>query len=126
MEHTTFEQAVEVVNSLPTSDRERFGEWFREQERLDTKTNGASAGKAQGQTTPSALEDREARFQSALRWLEENKAKYSGQWVALDGDRLLAAGINGKQVYAEAVAAGVAVPLLQQIKVDDDLLFGGW
>ena len=78
------------------------------------------------QITPSVLEQREARFQRALRWLEENKVKYLGQWVALDGDQLLAAGTDGKQVYAEAVAAGVAVPLLQQIKAEDDLPFGGW
>lgn len=123
VEHTTLEQAIEVVNSLPTSERERFGEWFKEQERLDTKTNGASA---LVHSDTAFLQEREARFQRALRWIEENKAAYLGQWVALDGDRLLAVGTDGKQVYAEAVAAGVAVPLLQQINVDDDLPFGGW
>lgn len=126
MEHTTFEQAVAVVNSLPTSDRKRFEEWFKAQERLDTKTNGTSAIESTTQSMSLTLEEREARFQRALRWLEENKVKYLGQWVALDGDRLLAAGTDGKQVYAEAVAAGVAVPLLQQIHADDDLPFGGW
>ena len=118
MEHTTFEQAIEIVKALPSEDRERFGEWFKDQEQLD-KT-------ASSQTMPSVLEQREARFRRALRWLEENKVKYMGQWVALDGDQLLAAGTDGKQVYAEAVAAGVAVPLLQQIKAEDDLSFGGW
>ena len=126
MEHITLEQAIEVVKSLPTSDRERFSEWFKEQERLDTKTNGSSAIESPAQPMPSTLAEREARFQRALRWLEENKAEYLGQWVALDGDRLLAAGTDGKQVYADAVAAGVATPLLQQINVEDDLPFGGW
>ncbi len=126
MEHTTLEQAIEVVNSLPTSDRERFEKWFRDQERLDTRTNGTLAKQSQGQVLSSTLEEREARFQRSLRWIEENKAGYLGQWVALDGDRLLAAGADGKQVYAEAIAAGVAVPLLQQINADDALPFGGW
>ncbi len=126
MEHTTLEQAIEVVNSLPTSDRERFEKWFRDQERLDARTNGTSANQSHDQVTSSTLEEREARFQRSLRWIEENKAQYLGQWVALDGDRLLAAGADGKQVYAEAIAAGVAVPLLQQINADDDLPFGGW
>ncbi|MBL8208769.1 MAG: hypothetical protein JNM09_31355 [Blastocatellia bacterium] len=118
MERTTFEQAIEVVNSLPTDDRERFNQWFKEQEHLDTKANGAPSIKFSSQPSPMTLEKREARFQRALRWLEENKAKYLGQWVALDGDRLLAAGADGKQVYAKAIAAGVAVPLLHQINLE--------
>ena len=126
MEPTTYDQAIEIVKALPTDARERFSEWFKEQERLGTKTNGGSAIEAPAQPTLSTLEEPEARFQRALRWLDENKGKYLGQWVALDGDRLLAAGADGKQVYAEAVAAGVAVPLLQQITADNDLPFGGW
>jgi hypothetical protein len=126
MEHVKFEQAVEVVKALPTEDRERFSEWFKEQERLDTKVNGIEMSEAATQPTPTSLKEREVRFQRSLQWLEENKVAYLGQWVALDGDRLLAAGTDGKQVYAEAVAAGVAVPLLQQINADDDLPFGGW
>lgn len=126
MEHTTFEQAIEVVKSLPTAERERFSEWFKEQERLDTKTNETTALESSVQAMPPTLAEREARFQRALRWLEENKARYLGQWVALDGERLLAAGADGKQVYAEALAAGVTVPLLQQINAEDDLPFGGW
>ena len=69
MEHTTFEQAVAIVQSLPSEDRERFGEWFKDQEQLD-KT-------ASSQTMPSVLEQREARFRRALRWLEENKDRKS-------------------------------------------------
>lgn len=116
MEHATFEQAVEVVKALPAEDRGRLSEWLNSQEQLD-------------KTTPSplsTLEERETRFQNSLQWLEKNKAAYLGQWVALDGGRLLAAGKDGKQVYAKAVATGVTVPLLQQINAEDDLPFGGW
>ena len=75
MEHATFEQAVEVVNSLPTDDRERFSEWFKKQERLDTKANDATAMEIT-QPPRSTLETREARFQRALQWIEKNKAEY--------------------------------------------------
>lgn len=37
MEQTTPEQVVEILNSLPTDDRERFNEWFGEQEQLIVK-----------------------------------------------------------------------------------------
>lgn len=72
------------------------------------------------------IEARKQKFQHAKQWLEENKAKYLNQWVALDGDQLVASGADGKQVYAEAIAAGVSSPLLHQITEDDKLPFGGW
>jgi Family of unknown function (DUF5678) len=126
MEHSTFEQAIEVVESLPTTDRERFAEWFKEQERLDTKSNGTLAIESPAHGMLRTLEEREARFQRALRWLEENKARYLGQWVALDGDRLLAAGTDGKQVYTEAVAAGVEVPFLKRVIEEQEPFYAGW
>ena len=124
MENTTFEQAVEMVKALPSEDRERFIEWFNGQEQLDATADKHPVTEIA--TMPAIIEKREERFQRALQWLDKNKPNYLGQWVALDGDRLLAAGTDGKQVYAKAVAAGVASPLLQQIKAEDDLPFGGW
>ncbi len=114
MEQITFEQAINLVRGLPPRDRRRVREWIDAQEHQPP------------QAMPLTLQEREARFRRALQWIDENKANYLGQWVALDGDRLLATGTDGKQVYAEAVAAGVAVPLLQQLNADDDLPFGGW
>ena len=124
MENTTFEQAVEMVKALPSEDRERFIEWFNRQEQLDATADKHPVTEIA--TMPAIVEKREERFQRALQWLDKNKPNYLGQWVALDGDHLLAAGTDGKQVYAQAVAAGVASPLLQQIKAEDDLPFGGW
>ena len=37
-----------------------------------------------------------------MRWLAEHRHEYGGQWVALDGDKLLASGPNAREVY-EAV-----------------------
>jgi hypothetical protein len=71
-------------------------------------------------------ESRENKFQSAVQWLAENKTAYLNQWVALDGNTLLATGTDGKEVYAQALAAGVTSPLLHQITESDDLPFGGW
>lgn len=72
------------------------------------------------------IDSREQKFQQVMQWLDENKAKYLNHWVALDGDRLVAAGTDGKEVYAEAIAAGLSSPLLHQITEDDELPFGGW
>jgi Family of unknown function (DUF5678) len=44
-----------------------------------------------------------------MAWIEQNRAAYMGLWVALDGDRLVAAGPDGKKVYEAAKAQGVEI-----------------
>lgn len=61
-----------------------------------------------------------------LRWLKEHRHEYIGQWVALDGDRLVAHGTNGREVYDEARRLGVEVPALVKIEASNELPFGGW
>jgi hypothetical protein len=51
----------------------------------------------------------------SLRWLDENREKYSGQWVALDGDRLIASGPTAKEVYSKAKAEGVEIPFVDLV-----------
>ena len=61
-----------------------------------------------------------------LRWLDEHRQEYIGQWVALQGDRLLAHGMSAGDVYDEARRLGVEVPSLLRIEPWDELPFGGW
>lgn len=132
MQYTTFEQAVEVVNSLPTSERERFGEWFKEQEQLDTQANTTCENNADDQTNSAqtmqneSLEDRLALYKKTEKWLRENREKYMGQWVALEGDQLIAHGTDALKVHAEAKAAGISVPFVEHIVEEDKNFWAGW
>ena len=66
--------------------------------------------------------DRESRQE--LRWLAENRRRFSGRWIALEGDQLLAVGNTAKQVFLQ-VADRPRPPLV--IRIDDrDLPFAGW
>jgi hypothetical protein len=60
------------------------------------------------------------------RWLAEHGHEYAGQWVALDGDRLLAHGEEAREVYDAAHEAGVSLPLVVRVNPPDQLPFGGW
>lgn len=60
-----------------------------------------------------------------MQWLKEHRHEYRGEWVALDGDRLLAHGTNAKEVFASAREI-VSDPLFEFIAPDYDLPFGGW
>lgn len=61
-----------------------------------------------------------------MRWLADESGPYAGQWVALDGSRLVAHGTELAGVSAAARAAGVSRPLLTHLPPADDLRFGGW
>jgi hypothetical protein len=60
------------------------------------------------------------------KWLIEHGKEFAGQWVALDGDRLLSHGNNAQVVYAEAKKSGINRPLVIQVEIENELPFGGW
>ena len=67
------------------------------------------------------------RSAKSLRWLDENREKYSGQWVALDGDRLIASGPTAKEVYSKAKAEGVEIPFIELVTDPEPVpSTGGW
>ena len=60
-------------------------------------------------------------------WIEQNRDEYLDQWVALDGDRLLAHGTDAREVYLAARAAGVRAPFVERVKLKEEGAFwGGW
>jgi hypothetical protein len=57
-------------------------------------------------------------------WLAENRSKYSGKWIALEGGRLLAVADSAKEVFSK-VANHPTPPLVIRIS-EHDLPFSGW
>lgn len=114
---STAEEIIENVRALPISERERFFDL------AETEKQKILAEKA---AKNIELEKKNERFQRALQWIEKNREKYDGQWVALDGDKLLAHGTDGKQVHADAQAKGVKTPLMHRVSLKETQPFGGW
>jgi|GEM_PF-1154663 len=61
-----------------------------------------------------------------MRWIAEHRVEFAGQWVALDGDQLLAHGDNAREVYQAARKSGVKRPFVLQLEPADEPPFGGW
>lgn len=61
-----------------------------------------------------------------LQWLAEHSREYAGQWVALDGERLLCHNASAREVFAAARQSGVERPLVIQVPSRDALPFAGW
>lgn len=75
-----------------------------------------------GVTPVTAVNERREEFQ----WLEKKSGPYAGQWVALDGSRLVAHGDELATVRAAARATGADRPLLTHLPTEGELPFGGW
>lgn len=60
-----------------------------------------------------------------MLWLAKESAPYAGEWVALDGKRLVAHGPRLAAVRAAAQAEGIAEPFLASVP-DNDMPFAGW
>ena len=86
------EQIISSIQQLPEPEREKVRQWL-EDERTSDETGRDWQAKA-------------GRSEKSLRWLNENRQKYLGQWVALDAGRLIASGPNAREVYAKARARG--------------------
>lgn len=59
-------------------------------------------------------------------WLVRNGPRYMGQWVAIEGSRLLSHGADAVEVLKQARAQGVASPLIVRVPHGPELPWGGW
>jgi len=84
----SFDQIIKSIEQLSAPEQERIRRWLDARETSTEKETGSQA--------------QAERSAKSLRWLDENREKYSGQWVALDGDRLIANGPTAKEVYSKA------------------------
>ena len=109
----SFDQIIKSIEQLSAAEQERIRRWLNDK--------GATSGEGHGS---QAHANRSAK---SLRWLHENREKYAGQWVALDGDRLIASGSTAKEVYSKAKAEGVDILFVELVTERESVPFtGGW
>jgi hypothetical protein len=58
-----------------------------------------------------------------MEWLRLHRKEYGGEWVALDGSRLIAHGPDAMEVYSAAEADGAYLPMITYIEPADALPF---
>ena len=103
----TAEQIIEIVKTLPKPEREKVRDWLDENQ------------------DQSQISKEDEKFRLALKWVDEHRQEFDGQWVVLDGNKLVSHGKNAKEVYDEARAKGIKVPFLKRVK-SEILPWGGW
>ena len=112
-----FEQAIEIIKTLPPEDFRRLDEWIEEQKRNDEQTQKVKKARSEYQIE---------RYKKARKWLDEYSAEYMNQWVCLEGDRLIAHGADALEVHRIAVEQGIESPFLHHIVEEPTHYIGGW
>lgn len=106
-------QIVKSIRQLPATEQEELRLWLEDKK----SSNGANRSR----------QAEAGRSEKSLRWLNKNRREYMGQWVALDGDRLIANGQTAKEVYSKSKAEGVKVPFVDLVQEEETAPFsGGW
>ena len=59
-------------------------------------------------------------------WVDEHRNEYLAQWVAVEGNKLIAHGTNPREVYLAARAAGITTPFIVRVHKREEPFTGGW
>ena len=119
------DKVIEKLRVLPESQQAEVLKFVEALADVEAKAdNGPAVGRAQ--PTHSDNGDDETRGRR-LEWLKSNREKYGGQYVALDGDRLIAVGPNYRVAREKARAAGKTNAFVTYLSKPDELAeMGGW
>ncbi|MFN0112206.1 MAG: DUF5678 domain-containing protein [Blastocatellia bacterium] len=113
----TAENILTLIERLPSTERTRLDHLLSQPHAEPIKTKPPRDKRVPSQPMPDRDEE--------LEWVEQHKHEYPGQWVALDGNRLVAASSNRIEISDAVKADGAKLPLILRIPSPDDLPYIG-
>jgi len=117
---TTLEQVIQTADTLPLEDRRRLLRHL--QQGLQEPESFGAADPSRAEKLRRELEE----YRRANQWIAAHRAEYLGQWVALEGDRLISHGADAKQVHDDARAEGIQTPFVVHIAEEPTHYIGGF
>jgi Family of unknown function (DUF5678) len=116
MSTVTVESILRQIDQLPPVEQRRLARLLDER-RAERASQPAKAPRDKRLPNRPAVDDTRERA-----WIEEHRHEYAGQWVALDGDRLVAASPNQAEVWAAVKEDGAKLLLVCRIPAPDEPL----
>ena len=116
----------EIVQRGQRNDQSNSGSLVIRQTPAGTQlTTSASALRAMEQVAEMRKQRRERnRVGEELKWIAANRGRFGGQWVALDGDKLVAIGQSAREV-SDAAKGQTQNPLVVYLE-SNPKPFAGW
>ena len=116
MSEITVENILTQVAQLPPSERIRLRRMLEQEEQQQKPPKPPLDRRVPPRPMPDSSRE--------MQWLVDHAREYAGQWVALDGDRLIAHGTNHLEVFAAANADGAYLPLISFVDDPDNIYAG--
>lgn len=113
----TAESVLSLIVRLPSAERLRLNHLLAQQPAEPVKVKPPLDKRVPCEPMPDDTRERQ--------WVKDHKHEYAGQWVALDGDRLIAASPNRMEISAAVKADGAKLPLIVRVPSPDDLPYIG-
>ncbi len=117
MSIVTAETILKLIEQLPVTERTRLDQMLAQQTAAPIKVKPPRDKRVPCAPMP---DDRRER-----QWVKDHKDEYAGQWVALDGDHLVAASFVQQEVWDAVDATSPNPPLVLRIPAPDDLPYIG-
>lgn len=114
MSTLTAESILSLIEQLPLAEQARFRALW--QEHLP-KAKAPRDKRVPCEPMPDRTREHE--------WVKAHKQEYAGQWVALDGDRLVAASPDRLELSKAVKADGGSLPLILRVPSPEDLPYVG-
>jgi hypothetical protein len=107
MSTLTAENIIKLIEKLPSAERLRLNRLL-----AGEQSKGARAKPPLDKLVPcEPMKDRTLE----MKWIREHRHEYAGQWVALDGNRLIAASPIRAEISVAVKADGARLPLIHRI-----------
>ena len=121
MTPVTVETILNEIGRLSAADRARLYKILARGAMTPNDTDEAAVGREKPKPLPIPVPEPEPN----LRWMKAHRAEYAGRWVALEGDRLIAAGETEGEVANAAKADGAYLPLIVYLPHPEEPTFIG-
>ena len=117
MSTITAETILKLIEQLPPNERTRLDAMLAQQAAAPVKVKPPRDKRVPAKPMRDRTRERQ--------WVQEHKHEYPGHWVALDGDRLVAASLVQQEVWDAIDPASPDRPLVLRISSPDDLPYIG-
>ena len=118
MSTTSLDLLKQQASALTSQEKSLLANYLLEQAQQDERQPSSASS-----AVPAAADDERRQH---LEWLKAHREEYAGQYVALDGNRLVGCGPTLREACEQAQQNGVAQPFLVRVTSEHETLFAGW